>query len=56
MQHPNEQEAEAFIMSWTGSDNACLALLGDVEVVDAATSQPCCRHPVAPIGAHVVVC
>ena len=50
------KEREAFITSWTGSDAACLALLGDVEVVDAATSQACCGHPIAPIGTHVIVC
>ena len=32
-----------------------LALLGDVEVVDAAASQPGCGHPVAPVAADVIV-
>ena len=32
-----------------------LALLGDVEVVDAAASHPCCGDPVAPVGVHIIV-
>ena len=32
-----------------------LALLSDVEMIDAAASQPGCGHPISPIAADIIV-